>query len=65
MLNAQSASKNGEIPHINRIIYSTEATSKSCLQCSYFAKKKNAKMMEPYEETCYLWTLSVIRFRFT
>ena len=31
-------------------------------QCSYFAKK--AKMMEPYEETCYLWTRSEIRFRF-
>ena len=25
MLNAQSASKNGEIPHINRSIYSIEA----------------------------------------
>ena len=22
-------------------------------------------MMEPYEETCYLWTRSEIRFRFT
>ena len=27
-----TASQNGAIPHINRSIYSTEATSKSCLQ---------------------------------
>ena len=26
---------------------------------------KKAKMSEPYEETCYLWTRSGIRFRFT
>ena len=63
-----TASQNGAIPHINRRIYSTEATSKSCLQlfilqCSYFAKKKQ-KMIEPYEETCYLWTRSEIRSPF-
>ena len=26
---------------------------------------EKAKLMEPYEETCYLWTRSEIRFRFT
>ena len=54
MLNAQSASKNGAIPHINRSIYSIEATSKSCLQLFiavtvlYILLKKKQKMMEPY-----------------
>ena len=47
MLNAQSASKNGEIPHINRSIYSIEATSKSCLQLFIavflFCEKKKKK----------------------
>ena len=58
-----------KIPHIKRSIYSIEATSKSCLQLFIavflFCWKKKAKMMEPYEETCYLWTRSGIRFRFT
>ena len=70
MLNAQSASKNGAIPHINRSIYSIEATSKSCLQLFiavsslYFAKKKAKNDGAIYEETCYLWTWSEILFRF-
>ena len=43
----------------DRSIYSIEATSKSCLQLFIavflfcLKKKKKAKMMEPYEETCY------------
>ena len=44
-----------------------EAYSKSCLQlfiAAFLFCWENAKMMEPYEETCYLWTRSEFRFRY-
>ena len=63
-----TASQNASIsvPHINSSI---EATSKSCLlmllvAVFLFLLKKKAKIVEPYEGTCYLWTQSEIRFLF-
>ena len=70
MLNAQHL-KIGATPHINdinRSIYSLQATPKSRLQlfiAVFLFCFNKAKMMEPYEETCYLWTRSEIRFRLT
>ena len=53
---------------LTRSIFSIEATSKPCLQlfmAVFLFCLEKAKMRAPYEETCYLWTQSEIRFRFT
>ena len=48
------ASQNGAIPHINRSIYSIEATSKSSvftvIYSSVLILLKKAKLMDPYEK---------------
>ena len=45
-------------PLINRSIYSIEATSKSCLQlfiAVFLFCVEKAKIIEPYQETCFIF----------